>query len=109
MKAKFVIALVSRGMSEKVDVTCYLHEKAVLEQVHGAGNVVLEDGLPNEPLVEVVAAEEYNRLAMLYGNDPKTSLPYVERAFGIFDDAKFTADVEALLPAPVAPAAKAAK
>ena len=106
MKSKHVVVVVERSAMEKTPLSCYLHEVLLLKALHGASNVSIADDLPNEASVDVVAAEEYSRLAMLYGNDPKTSLPYVERAFGIFDDAKFTTDVEALLPAPAAKAAK---
>lgn len=105
MKAKYVTVLVHNGITEKMDVTCFLHEAAVLKQVYGTDNITVADDLPNEAAVKIDAAEEYSRLAMLYGNEQKSGLPYVERAFGTFDPVGFTNAVEALLPA----AAKAAK
>lgn len=97
MKAKFVVATISRGITEKTPVSVMLHEVAVLKQIHGEGNVAVVDTLPDQKPFDISAAEEYSRLDMAYGVEPETKLSYAERAFGKFNEARFCDDAEGLL------------
>jgi hypothetical protein len=58
-------------------------EVAILEFTFGDGNVIrLEDEFESNNLPYPPANEEFQRLALAYGSDPQSGVPYVASVYG---------------------------
>lgn len=82
MKIALVTAVIHRDIAEKVARIVGRHELPLLEAVHGKAVEVDEKNPPNMPPREVDPIEEYERLERLYGFEPNSGLPFVERVYG---------------------------
>lgn len=79
MLAKYVTVNVRRDMAEIIGATVFEHEVEILRDLHGDSNVSETD--KEHEVVEIDAAEEFDRLAMVYGRNDEGQL-YVERCIG---------------------------
>ena len=80
MQAKHAQVLVRRDMAEILSVNVFEHEIEILRDMHGDGNIEIVEEVTFEP-VEIDAAEEFDRLSMVYGVN-ENGQPYVERCIG---------------------------
>ena len=80
MLAKHVQVLVRRDMAEIVSATVFEHELEILRDIHGDGNVNVDESI-EYPIVEIDSGEEFDRLGMVYGANDSGQM-YVERSIG---------------------------
>ena len=80
MFAKHVQVLVRRDMAEIIGTTVFEHEVEILRDMHGDGNVTVDETF-EYPAIEIDAGEEFDRLMNVYGRN-EDGQPYVERCIG---------------------------
>ena len=80
MFAKHVQVLVRRDMAEIIGTTVFEHEVEILRDMHGDGNVTVDESI-EYPAIEIDAGEEFDRLMNVYGRN-EDGQPYVERCIG---------------------------
>jgi hypothetical protein len=78
---KMVNATVRRSALQTQNVTVPPWEIAVLEAVHGSGDVVVHDTVEVEREIPNAAAE-LERLAKLYGVDVESGISWAEQVYG---------------------------
>jgi hypothetical protein len=85
--APYVVAVIHKDAVEHLPVTVHVFEVRVLQQLHGADKVTIDEGadLPGG-LTEVTfePEDEFSRLEQRYGFDPDTKQSYVAQAYGGF-------------------------
>lgn len=112
---RYATAVIYRDIAEQIAVTVPHHELAILEAVHGPGKVSIHtftDVVRSEKDEQIMPSmspeDEYDRLVKKYGNHPDQKVPFVQMAYGVPGDGRFSKALAKDHP-PLAEAIKALK